>query len=114
MAIKNISLGAGALKSLDKDFNSMIQNTIAGLIEKNASQATVTAKLSISLLRTATLGKDGNREESIRSEFSYKVSASISIKDKREGNLSDLGELKVMEDGSYSVDVGDEQLTICE
>lgn len=113
MSRKALRLGNGALRALERDFNSMIVNTIAGMETRNSDEATITAKLSIIFSKENYITADGNVETVIMPKLEHKITSAIQIKEKVNGQLSDVGTLEWdPERREYTVDVGDEQLTI--
>lgn len=85
--MEKIGLESEAFEALRDDFNNLLMKTVLNMISKNSSEAVLTAKLNINLIRSIVIDEsvpDGTREI-IKPEFSHNVSSVMQIKSKLQG-----------------------------
>ena len=112
--IKVLSLNNDTFWELKSDFDSILMKTLANMQEKNASEAAITLKLGISLIRETV--KDVTCPEGkvvVRPSFKHDISSVMQIKAKLSGAMfgedqlvydpdTDEYVLKPIEDGQIS------------
>lgn len=96
-----LSLKSDTFAALKEDFDSVLLRTIGNMEMKNADNATITMKLSITLDKVSVGGPNG-LQDITRPSFKHDISSVMQVKDRKSGALTGDYEL-VYEDGKYAM-----------
>lgn len=101
--IKNLSLDSDTFEQAKNDFDLLLRNTIAAMIDGKGDEAKIKLEMSVKLQPGETVDHEVTAykatREIIRPTFEHKVSVSMQYKDEKKGSLQ----------GDYEL-VWDEQL----